>query len=123
MLAQSSKMFRRKGVSAYPLPLPSSQQVVQTFHPFPLRDLLGWDLNASTHSYSHGLLQDKFCNVSYERPEASCLVVKGKLSSISSLETMESSLSSSVGKQVEGEKAAGTQVFIYSAHVFHEDPL
>lgn len=35
-------------MSANPLPLPSSQQMVQAFHPFPLRGLLGWDLNAST---------------------------------------------------------------------------
>lgn len=48
---------------------------------------------------------------------------RANFSSISSLESVESSLSSSVDKQVEGEKAAVTGVFIYSAHVPDEDPL
>lgn len=65
--------------------------------------------------------------------ETLMLVVKGlnllawwsraNFSSISSLESMKSSLSSSVGKQVEGEKAAGTKVFIYSAHISYKNPL
>lgn len=65
--------------------------------------------------------------VFYERNSA-LLVVKGlkllawwssvNFSSIFSLESVERSLSSSVGKQVEGEKAAGTAAYIYSAYVF-----
>lgn len=42
---------------------------------------------------------------------------RANFSSISSLESVESSLSSSVGKQVKGEKAAGTAAYAYSAHV------
>lgn len=79
MLVQFSNMIRRKGVSGYTLPLPSSQQMVQAFHPFPLRGLLEWDLNACTHFYSHGVLRDKLCNVSWKNPEAPCLVVEGEL--------------------------------------------
>lgn len=48
---------------------------------------------------------------------------RANFSSISPLESMESSLSCFMGKQVEGEKAAETGVFIYSAHVSYEDLL